>query len=319
MILPAATCSVDLEVRLRSSSGESTKFEWPRIERPLSLTEPGRERRLRPGRLAELDDSRPTRGCVDRRPDRRTPQRIDDEGRAVASAGLAEPVLEAVAVVELHGRVRPQLERSFELGRVAACGHDALRTEKTRRLHGDRADGSRRAEDEHAVAGLDGRSRGDGHPARDAGDSAHHCGGIVDTVGHGNGGRLREVHALCQEPVPRDAEALAEEVHPLPGDAPDGLAARDVRQRRMPGGEAAGADGEVDRVECDRDDLDVAFRIPFDTLGRLPELDDLRSAHDGHAADASRSSSGSPRPGSAGATRASRFRGRRAPATPSRS
>lgn len=48
--------------------------------------------------------------------------------------------------------------------------------------------------------------------------------------------------------------------------------------------EAPGGDGEVERIQRDRRDLDRAFGFALELhrLGWLPQLDDLRRAHGPH-------------------------------------
>ena len=43
--------------------------------------------------------------------------------------------------------------------------------------------------------------------------------------------------------------------------------------------ETPGADGEIERVQGDGDDLEAAVALDFRNLGRPAELDDLRTAH----------------------------------------
>jgi hypothetical protein len=86
---------------------------------------------------------------------------------------------------------------------------------------------------------------------------------------------------LAEEAVATASEAVPEQVHRPPLEAPDRLAARDIRERRMAAVEAAGADGEVEGVQGDREHLDRPGVRRVHNARRSTELGDLGSTHGG--------------------------------------
>jgi hypothetical protein len=92
---------------------------------------------------------------------------------------------------------------------------------------------------------LNRRPSGDGQPAGDAGYSAGGCDGVVESVGHRNGERGREVDTLDEEAISDRSPSLSEEVQALHVATPDCLAAGHVGERWMDAVEETCGDGEM--------------------------------------------------------------------------
>ena len=171
VILPAATCPATSRYASRSSAGESTKFEWPRIERPFSRTEPDVS-------VASGPADCPTWTTRARGAAASTAARIGSpHSGSTINVGPSPPHASRnrssrSSPVEQHDLVGAQLEHPFELVGVPSGSHDPFCSEYPRGLNGYRSDGPRRAQDEHAVARLHGRTPCHGHPAGDPRDPA---------------------------------------------------------------------------------------------------------------------------------------------------
>ena len=246
----------------------------------LATDSRGGEGRIRAGRLTDVDDPRPGSSCLGGGLDRLTPQRIDYQCRPVAAGCLAQPFGQA-ASVERDGRVGAELSRALEPIVVATRGDDPFGPQQTRDLERNRADGSRRPEDEHAIVGANGCPLGEGQPAGDSGDPARGGDRILDTVRDRNDQRSGKFDALDQEAVAPDAPAVSEQIHARAVETSDRLAAWHVRQGWVASVEAPHCDGEVEGIESNGEDLDWTLGFSVDWLGRLSQLGDLRSAHCG--------------------------------------
>ncbi len=250
----------NLEVRLPALVWGEGEVRMAEDGETLPTDDRGREGRLRPCGLAEVNDSRLGRGSLGGGPDRLTPQRVDHEGGSVAAACFPQP-LGQIAVQERHGCIGPQLERPLEPIAVATRGDDPLRAQQPGGLEGDRPDGTGRAEDEHAISRLHRRSTGDGQPAGDARDSARGGDRFVEPVRQRNCERGKEVGALDEKAVSLSPTSFSEQVQALPVATSHGLASGHVGERWMAAVEAAGGDSEIDGVERDGDDLDRALTL----------------------------------------------------------
>ena len=210
MILPAATCSTISRYASRSSSAGSTKFEWPRIERPLSRIEPDVSVASGPADCPSCTIRALPRRGVDGRASRRAPERIDHEvGPSPPHASRNLSMRSSPSSTTVASAPSSSARSSFARSRPAATMRSA--PSRPRGLERHRADGSRRPRYEHAIARLDGR------PPRQA-PSPRRLRSHTRQRGRRRRRpapvwpRLREVHALREEPVAGDAEAVAEEV-----------------------------------------------------------------------------------------------------------
>src|SRR5687768_13597986 len=96
--LPGGHMPRDLEVRVAKVLGREHEVRVAENRETLEPHRAGQKRRLRSRRLTDLDDAGARRRGIDGGADRLAPQRIDDQRRTVATACLAEPVLEIVTV-----------------------------------------------------------------------------------------------------------------------------------------------------------------------------------------------------------------------------
>ena len=121
------------------------------------------------------------------------------------------------------------------------------------------------------------------HPAGHPRDATARGDLVRDGFGEWDAEIGRCDRALGQESVAGEAEAVAEEVDAgSVGCASDAFAAGDVRELRMAGEVAAGADVDVDRIERHGRDVVHGFaeRLrPLRSLGRPAELGDHCSPH----------------------------------------
>ncbi len=126
----------NLEVRLPALVRGEGEVRMAEDGKTLSADDRGGERRLRPGRLADMNDPRLGRGRLGGSPDRPSPQRVDHEGGAVAATCLPQ-LAGQVVTLERNGRIGAQLERPPEPIGVAARGDHPFGTEQTGGLEGD--------------------------------------------------------------------------------------------------------------------------------------------------------------------------------------
>ncbi len=186
----------DIEVRLPALVVREGEVGVAEDREPLSADGGRREGRLRPRRLADVDDSRSRGGCVHGCPHRLAPERVDDERRPVPTGCLAKLLREVVCRRARTVSSAPSSRAALEPVGVAACGNDPLGSEQARGLDRDRAHGSRRPEYEHPVIRPHRSHLGEGQPAGDPGNACRGGHGFVDSLGHGNGELRWEIDAL---------------------------------------------------------------------------------------------------------------------------
>ena len=139
-------------------SGES-EVRMAEDRQALTADGCGRQGRLRASRLTDVDDPRAGSGCLDSRLNG-SPS-IDYQCWPVAAGCLAQPFGQ-VASVERDGRVGAELAGALEAIVVATRGDDPFRPQQTGDLERNRAHGSSRPEDEHAIVGANGCPLGEG-------------------------------------------------------------------------------------------------------------------------------------------------------------
>ena len=197
------------------------------------------------------------------------PERIEDVARAIAVERVAERGDEIVVLVEPQGCVCAKRRRAVEPGLAPAGRDDPGRTKELRRLHRNQSDGAGRAEHEHRLAALERRPPGERQPASQPRDAERRGKGGIGTLGNLDRVRIADRGALRDCAVRGAAERSAEDPDQTAVRCPThGLATRDVRELGVARGEDAARDGEVDRVERRRDNLD-------DLAARLGDLADL--------------------------------------------
>jgi hypothetical protein len=146
----------DLAVRLRALGRRQREVRVAEDRDSLPAHGGGRERRLRPRGLADVDDPRPRRRGLDGGSEGLGPQTVHHESGAFASRRLSEPLGEVLAL-DRHRLVGAQLAGALETLRVPPGRDDVRSSEQAGCLHRDRPERARRSEHEHEVVLLDGR------------------------------------------------------------------------------------------------------------------------------------------------------------------
>jgi hypothetical protein len=213
------------------------------------------------------------------------PQRVDHRRGTVAVERRAKPVGEPVGGLELDDGIGTELARALEARRIATGGDDALCSEQTRSLDGDRPRCSGRTQHEYAVARPDAFAERQRAPRDDSRDAERDRDVVRDAVDDVEQPLRRNRRLLGERSVTRDAEAVAEGVDAFAvGALGNHLRARDVRKRRVAAVEPSRGDREVERIQSDgatADQLAVAGRGLGNVVDarRRSELVDARRAH----------------------------------------
>src|SRR5205823_3901060 len=163
---------------------------------------------------------------------------------------------------------------------AAADGDNHVGAEQLGRLRRDAPDGARPTEHEYSVARDDLRLPRNRYPGGDAGDSERSGDDRIRSLRKRELKALRHRHALGEEPVPGRPASFAEDVHERSVLCPArSLAARHVRQRRVPAVEDAVADRDVERVERYRLDPHAVDVSELGDLRWLLQRVDTDAAH----------------------------------------
>ena len=154
----------------RELVGRNREARVPEDRQALEAHGRGRELRHRARRLAEVDDRRPGNGGLNRGGRRLAPQRVEDVVRTFAAEGVLEGGDQVVRPVEADRRIGSDLRGALEARGASSRGDDSCGAEQLRDLHRDKSDRAGRAEDEHLLAALQGRTPGERQPPGEAGD-----------------------------------------------------------------------------------------------------------------------------------------------------